>query len=74
MHDRDELHLELSLHIMGNMFDGGGDGVMGSEWQVYNNAKAFYLEVSFIQGLEGASIVKVVVKGHSEVGVCDGGD
>ena len=34
----------------------------------------FYLEVSHVQGLKGASIVKVVAKGYHKVGVCDGGD
>ena len=32
MHDRDELCSELSLHVTGDMFDGGGNGVVSGEW------------------------------------------
>ena len=48
MHDRDELHLELSLHVAGDMLDGWGDGVPGCEGGVYNDTEAFYLEVGFV--------------------------
>ena len=47
MHDGDELCSELSLHIMGNMFDGGGNGVVSGEQRVHNNA-LFYLEVGLV--------------------------
>ena len=43
MHDRDELCSELSLHIMGDMFNGGGNGVPGCEWGVYDDAETFDL-------------------------------
>ena len=48
MHDRDKLHLELGLHITGNMFDGGSDGVPGGEWRVCDYAKVFDLEVGLV--------------------------
>ena len=48
MHDRDELHSEPGLDIMGNVFDGGDNGVPSCEWQVYNYTKAFHLEVGLI--------------------------
>ena len=47
---------------------------MGSEWGVYDNAEAFDLEISLVQGFEGASIIEVMVEWHSEVRVSDGGD
>ena len=62
MHDRDELHLEPGLYIMGDVLNGGGDGVLGCERGVHDDAKVFYLEISLIQGFEGASIVKVMIK------------
>ena len=74
MHDRDELCSESGLHITGDVFDCGGDGVLSGEWGVYDDAKAFDLEIGFVQGLEGASIVEVMIKRYSEVGVSDGGD
>ena len=48
MHDRDELRSEPSLHISGDVFDRGGDGVLGSEWGVYDDAEAFDLEISLV--------------------------
>ena len=45
MHDRDELHLESGLHIMSNMFDCGGDEVVGGKQGVYDDSKVFNLEV-----------------------------
>ena len=62
MYDRDELHSELSLHITSNMFDCGGDRVVSGEWGVYDDSKAFNLEVGFVQGLKGATVIKVVVE------------
>ena len=74
MHDRDELHLEPGLHITGDIFNGGGDGVPGCEWGVYDDAKVFYLEIGLVQGLKGASIIEVMVKRHGKVEVHDGSD
>ena len=74
MHDRDKLCLELGLHIMGDVFDCGGDGVMGGKQGIYDDTKVFYLEVSLVQGFKGASIIKVVVEQYGEMGVCDGSD
>ena len=48
MHNRDELCSESGLNITGDVFDCGSDGVPGCEWRVYNDAKAFNLEVGFI--------------------------
>ena len=59
---------------MDDMFDCGCDGVSSREWRVHNNAEAFNLEISLAQGFKEASIVEVVVKGHSKVRVCNGGD
>ena len=47
---------------------------MDSEWGVCDNTKVFNLEVGLIQGLEGASIIKVVVKRHGKMQVSDGSD
>ena len=74
MHDRNELRSEPGLHIMGDVFNGGGDGVLSRERGVYNDAKTFNLEVSFVQDFEGASIVEVMVGWYGKVGVRDGGD
>ena len=74
MHDRDELRSELGLHITGDVFDCGGDGVLGGERGVYDNTEAFDLEVSLVQGFEGASIVEVVVERDGKVRVSDGSD
>ena len=74
MHDGDELCLELDLHIMGNVFDSGCNGVPDVEWGIYDDVKVFNLEVCLVQGLEEVSIVKAVVKRYSEVGVHDGSD
>ena len=62
------------MHITGDMFDCGGNGVPGCEWEVHDNVKAFNLEISLVQSFEGASIVKVVVKWYSKVGVHDDSD
>ena len=48
MYDRDELCLELDLHVMGDMLDGRGDRVPDHEGGVHNNAKAFYLEIGLV--------------------------
>ena len=34
----------------------------------------FNLEISLVQGFEGASIVEVMIKKDGKVRVCDGGD
>ena len=62
------------MHITGNMLNGRGDEVPGCERGVHNNAEAFYLEVSLVWGFEGASIVEVMVKWCSKMGVRDGSD
>ena len=74
MHDRDELCLELVLYIMGDMFNGRSDGVVSSKWGVYDEAKAFDLEVSFVHGFKGATIVEITIKWYGKVGVSDGSD
>ena len=74
MHDRDELHSELGLHITGDMFDSRSDGIPGGEWRVHDDTKALHLEISLVQGFKGTSIIKIVVKWYSEVGVRDGSD
>ena len=74
MHDGDELRSESGLYILGDMFNGGGDGVLGGEWGGYNDAQAFDLEISLVQGFEGASVVEVMVERDGEMGVRDGGD
>ena len=71
VHDGDELHSELSLYIIGDMLDCECDGVAGCERGIYNYAKMFDLEVSLLQGFKGVSIVKVVIEGHSKVGISD---
>ena len=59
---------------MGDMFDRRGDRVVDGKWRVYNDAKAFYLEIRFVQGFKGASIVEVMVEWSSQMGVRDGSD
>ena len=59
---------------MGDVFDGGGDGGLSCEWRVHDYTETFNLEVSFIQGFEQATIVKIVIKWYGEMGVSDGGD
>ena len=62
------------MHITGNMFNGGGDGVPDHERGVHDNTEVFYLEISLVQGFEGVSIVEVVVKWYGKMGVRDGSD
>ena len=50
------------MHIPGNMFDCGGDGVVDGEWGVYDNSEMFYLEVDLVQGLKGAIIIEVMIE------------
>ena len=71
VYDRDKLRSELSLHITGNMFDGGGDGVASHERGVHDYTKAFYLQVSLVQGFEGTAIIEVMIEWDGEVGVSD---
>ena len=54
--------MELGLYITGNVFDSGGNGVVGGKWRVYDDTEAFYLEISLVQGFEGAPIIEVVVE------------
>ena len=56
------------------MLDGGSNGIVSHEWRVHDDTKAFHLQVGLIQGLKGASIVKVVVKWDCKVRVRDGSD
>ena len=62
------------FHGGGDGILGGGDGILGGEWGVYDDAEAFDLEISLVQGFEGTSIVEVVVERHCKVGVHDGSD
>ena len=48
MYDRDELHLELGLHVVSNVFDGGGNRVMGCERGVHNYAEVLDLQVGLV--------------------------
>ena len=66
--------MKPGLHIISNVFDSGCNGVVGHERGVYDDVEVFNLEVSLIQGFEGASIIDVVIKGYGEVRVCDGSD
>ena len=56
------------------MLDSGGNGVVGCERRVHNDTEMFYLKVGLVQGFEGTSVIKVVVKWDGEIGVCDGSD
>ena len=71
MHDGDEL---LDLHITGDAFDCGSDGVVSGEQRVHDEAKMFYLEIDLAQYLKGTTIVKVVVKRHDKMRVSDDSD
>ena len=59
---------------MSDMLDSRGNGIMSCKGGVHNDVKAFYLKVGLVQGLEGTSVIKVVVKRDSKVGVSDGSD
>ena len=74
MYDGDELCSEPGLYIIGDVFNGESDRVSGCERRVHDNVKAFYLEVSLVQGLKGISIVKVMIEQDSKMEVCEGGD
>ena len=74
MYDGDELCSEPGLYIAGDMFNSGDDRVVSRERGIHDDAKAFHMEVSLVQGFKGASIIEVVIKGDSEVRVRDGGD
>ena len=73
MHDRDKLCLELGLHVVSNVFYGGGSGVVGCERRVYDYTEAFHLQVGLVQGFEGTAIVEVVTEWDDKVGVHDSG-
>ena len=74
MHDRDEFRSEPGLHVTGDVFNGGGDGILSSERGVYNDTESFHLEIGLVQGLEGTAIVEVMIEWDGKVGICDGGD
>ena len=74
MHNGDELYSELGLDITGDMLDSGGDGITSGEWGVHDYTKTFDLEVCFVQGLEGASIIEVMIKGYGKVWISDSSD
>ena len=62
------------MHVTGNVFNCGGDGVLGGEGRVYDDAEAFHLQIGLVQGLEGTAVVKVMIEWDGEVGVGDSGD
>ena len=74
MHDGNELRSEPGLHITGDVFDCGGDRVVGHERGIHDHAKTFHLEVGLVQGLKGAAIIEVMIEWDGEVEVHDGGD
>ena len=74
MHNGDELRSEPGLYITGDMLDCRCDGIPSSEWGVHDDAKVFDLQVSLIQGFEGAAIIKVMIEWDGEVWVGDGSD
>ena len=74
MHDCDKLCLEPGLHITGDVFNSGGNCVLGGEGGVHNYAEVFHLQIGFVQGLEGTSVVEVMIKWDSEVEISDGSD
>ena len=68
MHDQDELCLEPGLYIC------GGNGIVSDEWRVHDYAEMFDLEIGLVQGLKGTAVVKIMIKGHSKMQICDGSD
>ena len=48
MYDGDEFCLEPCLHITGDVFDHGGNGIPGHERGVDNYTKVLNLEVSLV--------------------------
>ena len=64
MYDGDELHSEPGLHVMGDMFDDGGNGVASSERRVHDYSKVFDLKIGFVQDFKWVAIVKVMVEGN----------
>ena len=62
------------MHVTGNVFNSGGDGVLGGEGRVHNYAEAFHLQVGFVQGLKGTAVVEVMIEWDGEVGISDGCD
>ena len=58
---------------MGDVFNCGGDGILSREGRVHDDAKAFHLQVSLVQGFEGTAVVEVI-EWYGEMGVCDGSD
>ena len=48
MHDRNELCSELGLNIMDYILDSRSDGVLGDKCRVYDDTKAFNLEVGLV--------------------------
>ena len=43
MHDRNELRSEPGLHVMGDVCNCGGDGILSREGRVYDDAETFHL-------------------------------
>ena len=74
MHDGDELCSEPGLHVMGDVFNSGGDGILGSEGRVHDYAEAFHLQIGLVQGFEGTAVVEVMIEWDGEVEISDGGD
>ena len=74
MHDGNELRLELGLHIMGDVFNCGGNGVMGCERGIHDYAKTFHLEIGLVQGFEGTAVVEIMIEWDGKMAVHDGGD
>ena len=56
MHNRNEFCLEPGLHITGNVFNGGGNGVASGKWQVHDYTKAFNLEIGLVQVGRGEAV------------------
>ena len=59
---------------MGNVFNHGYDRVTGHKGGVYDDIKAFNLEVSLVQGFKGTPIIEVMVEWYGKVRIHDGGD
>ena len=62
------------MHVTGDVFDCGGDGVVSREQRVYDDAETFHLEVGLVKGFEGTTIIEVMVEWDGEMRICDSGD
>ena len=74
MHDGNKLRSEPGLHITSDVFDRGGNSIVGRERGVHNDAETFHLQIDFVQGFKGTAVIKVMIEWDGEVGVSDGGD